>query len=373
MQHQNINIINKKLWAVILLTGFILIQPMTVVFAETKCYAQDKNGKWLDRNPIPVIIVGEEKSCPIPSDNGNTIWTKIDDASQVKIEVPFSVSKIPETYKKTYFVTTQTDGKCPTGVEKDVFGLTWPKESTHIQPIDMPLGEGKYMKACVAAKSEKDALIGDIKEGTAPELPKISGTVKPYELSVPIPCDPNIAGGACPTTATPAGYIARLYQFGLMIAGLVAFGSIIFGSVKYILSAGSITNQQDAKDQITQAILGLALLLGAYIVLYTINPDLVNLRNPNAEIINIENLPGGNQGTDQSTGQEQSPVPGEVINPEHASACSTSMQVSVIVNGENKSKIVCLTCSTGRYGSDCSVCDIDKGYSMDDGGRCVIK
>ena len=353
MQYQYTNGINKKLLAAILLTGFILIQSIVIVFAETKCYAQDKNGKWLDKSPIPVITVGVEESCPVPTDNGNTIWKKVIDASQVKIEVPFSINKVPDTYKKSYFITTQTDGKCPTGVEKDIFGLSWPKESTHIQPIDMPLGEGKYMKACVAAKSEKDALIGDIKEGTAPKLPKIGGVVSPYQLSVPIPCDPSIAGGTCPTTETPAGYIARLYQFGLMIAGLAAFGSIIFGSVKYILSAGSITNQQDAKDQITQAILGLVLLLGAFIILYTINPDLVSLRNPDAEIINIENLPEENQGADQA----QSPASGEVINPEAQDFCKFGSTSRITINGEEKFKFVCWKCVGGAEFVSVGVCD----------------
>jgi len=126
------------------------------------------------------------------------------------------------------------------------------------------------------------------------------GSIQGYQTSIQIPCQP-IAGGGCPSINTPAGYIARIYQFGLMIAGLVAFGSIIFGAIQYILSAGSIVNQGEAKDRITQAIVGLLLLLGAYLILYTINPDLVKLRNPSREIISIEKQEGGftDTGTEQ--------------------------------------------------------------------------
>ena len=75
-----------------------------------------------------------------------------------------------------------------------------------------------------------------------------------------------------------------------MIVGLFAFGGIVYGALKYILSAGNVGSQQDAKDQITQAVLGLVLLLGAFIILYTINPSLTLLRNPNAPILDLSVL-----------------------------------------------------------------------------------
>jgi hypothetical protein len=108
----------------------------------------------------------------------------------------------------------------------------------------------------------------------------IGSSTTGYNAKIIIPCNTNIAGGSCPSQNTPAGYIARLYQFGLMIVGLVAFGAIIYGAVLYTLSAGNVGNKEDAKDQMLQAVLGLLLLLGAYLLLYTINPNLVNLINP---------------------------------------------------------------------------------------------
>ncbi len=107
---------------------------------------------------------------------------------------------------------------------------------------------------------------------------------EPLKLQVPFPCSP-IAGGTCPTDAetaqSPAAYIARFYQFALMLAGMLAFGMIIFGAIQYIVSAGSPAAQSDARDRIFQALWGVALLLGAYLILYTIDPKLVSLTDPN--------------------------------------------------------------------------------------------
>lgn len=121
---------------------------------------------------------------------------------------------------------------------------------------------------------------------------KITQGVRAYKMQVPIPCQP-LAGGQCPnieTGPTLANYITRLYQFGLMIVGLFAFAGIVYGAFKYILSAGSMADQSDAKDQITQAITGLVLLLSAYTILYTINPRLVSLSDPELAPINVSEL-----------------------------------------------------------------------------------
>ena len=113
----------------------------------------------------------------------------------------------------------------------------------------------------------------------------------PLQLRYTFPCAP-IGGGACPTEAevaqSPAAYIARLYQFALMLSGMLAFGMIIFGAIQYIVSAGNTTQQSDARDRITQALWGVALLLGAYLILYTIDPKLVSLTDPNIDIIKVE-------------------------------------------------------------------------------------
>lgn len=75
-------------------------------------------------------------------------------------------------------------------------------------------------------------------------------------------------------------FIGWAFQFALGAAGAVALGVLIFGGIKYITSAGNPSGQGDAKKWIQDAILGLLLLLGSYLILNTINPDLVNINEP---------------------------------------------------------------------------------------------
>lgn len=92
--------------------------------------------------------------------------------------------------------------------------------------------------------------------------------------------------GANPNT--PPGIVANLYDFALAIGGLLAFAMIVYGGVKYIAAAGNHSKLEDAKEQITDALLGLLLLLGAWLVLYIVNPDLVKLH-----IYQISNISSG--------------------------------------------------------------------------------
>lgn len=116
----------------------------------------------------------------------------------------------------------------------------------------------------------------------------------PLKLQIDFPC-PDFPGAKCPSSPeeaaqSPAAYIARLYQFALMLSGMLAFGMIIFGAVQYTVSAGNTAQQSDARDRITQALWGVALLLGAYLILYTIDPKLTSLTEPKLEIIKVPPL-----------------------------------------------------------------------------------
>jgi hypothetical protein len=90
------------------------------------------------------------------------------------------------------------------------------------------------------------------------------------------------------TSSTPPGqFVKSFYDFALMIGGVLAFGAIVYGGVLYAASMGNPSRQSEGKEWIKSALLGLLLLAGAYLVLYTINPDLVNLSLPTLTAINI--------------------------------------------------------------------------------------
>ncbi|MCL4437483.1 hypothetical protein M1513_00390 [Patescibacteria group bacterium] len=75
---------------------------------------------------------------------------------------------------------------------------------------------------------------------------------------------------------SPGTLISQFYNFALMAAGGLAMGAIVYGAILYTISSGNPSKQGDAKDWITQALLGLAILLGAYLILNTINSGIVN-------------------------------------------------------------------------------------------------
>lgn len=294
---------NFKLIKILFLTG-ILFNLFSISLAEP-----------LQGQSYPYILEVRYGSCESRGGDQTVGETKTADGQPARICLPggsilaptsgkcnegFESKRIPEQDKyycipiaKSVSETGGVEGlKCPPGSHPNYgpTGIATFCSKDTINEKDCPNKDniikspntGKMIGCRVAAES-----ITGIK-GFYGEQGKIVQEVIGYKLSIDIPCQP-IAGGQCPKLpeSGPAGYVARLYQFGLMIAGLLAFAGIIYGSVKYILSAGNMASLDDAKEQIRQAIYGLLLLLGAFIILYTINPTLVQLRNPEAPIINV--------------------------------------------------------------------------------------
>jgi len=84
---------------------------------------------------------------------------------------------------------------------------------------------------------------------------------------------PGIAKDSSPGLYT---YLKAVFLTGIGLAGVLAVLMIVIGGIQYIGSGMSPSGKEDAKDRITSAILGLLLALGAYLILNTINPNLVN-------------------------------------------------------------------------------------------------
>lgn len=74
-------------------------------------------------------------------------------------------------------------------------------------------------------------------------------------------------------------YIMYIYKFGLWTIGVCAMLMIIIGGYMYLTSAGNTSETGKAKGIITDAIVGLILALVSYLILYTINPDLVKFNS----------------------------------------------------------------------------------------------
>jgi len=88
------------------------------------------------------------------------------------------------------------------------------------------------------------------------------------------------------------GLIFGFYTFALVIAGILAMGAIIYGAILYAISSGNTSRQSDAKEWITQAFLGLLLLLAANLLLGTINPAIIKSNNSIAPKISNNQITG---------------------------------------------------------------------------------
>lgn len=118
-------------------------------------------------------------------------------------------------------------------------------------------------------------------------IPNTSMAVAQVQLETGLPNVPR----QLPAENTLPTYIKYLFIFGLSSISILALAYMIMGGVMYILAAGNSSLVAEAKDTIFQALLGLAVLLVSYLLLRTINPDLVNLRNPDLTPKQFQNLP----------------------------------------------------------------------------------
>ena len=92
--------------------------------------------------------------------------------------------------------------------------------------------------------------------------------------------DYTLPGSVHGPEAGAPGIVDNFYRFSLLAAGVLAFGAVVYGGIKYTFAAGNPSGQSEGKEWVKGALLGLVLLGGAYLVLLTINPQLVELELP---------------------------------------------------------------------------------------------
>lgn len=80
-------------------------------------------------------------------------------------------------------------------------------------------------------------------------------------------------------------YFKLIYSYVVGIAGVIAAVLIIKGGFEYITAGGASERIGAAKKTIGSAVFGLLLVLASYMLLNTVNPDLVHLRLPNVYMV----------------------------------------------------------------------------------------
>lgn len=106
-----------------------------------------------------------------------------------------------------------------------------------------------------------------------------SGTIyalDDYTVLAPIPCtttgDANCTNSG--TTATLQSYLPGAFRLAIGLSAVLAFIVITYGGILYATS-DAISGKETGREYITNAVVGLLLVIGAWAILYTINPKML--------------------------------------------------------------------------------------------------
>lgn len=92
-----------------------------------------------------------------------------------------------------------------------------------------------------------------------------------YKLLAPLPG----IGAKSADSTNLSSYLPGIFNLAIGLAVALAFVMIVFGGIMYAVS-DSISGKQDGKNFLTNAIWGLLIAIGAYTIIYTINPQMLN-------------------------------------------------------------------------------------------------
>ena len=98
-----------------------------------------------------------------------------------------------------------------------------------------------------------------------------------YTPLVPLP-----GSGSGPVNVTQ--YIPQMFTIAIGIAGVLAVIMIMVGGIEYI-TADTLGGKAGGKEKINNAIIGLLLAIGAYIILYTVNPNALQFKLGNISAV----------------------------------------------------------------------------------------
>ena len=159
-----------------------------------------------------------------------------------------------------------------TGVNTDITGAV----EFNLLQFELPLDiqPGQYTVTVISAQGN----------GTSTtKLKVISG--QPFSNPVSV---------SAPTQGLPTNLgtlIEQIFTWSLAVLGIAVFVMVFYAGFLWLTAAGNTAKVGDAKSRITNAVFGAIILLSAYLILYTINPDFV---------CQTFNLPGIGQDTDTS-------------------------------------------------------------------------
>jgi len=148
--------------------------------------------------------------------------------------------------------------------------------------------------AAASDEAKKAAAASDeAKKATVTQTPTNKNSI-PYTLLAPLPCDPKTTNTGCEdgelktfdTTNGLGSYLNLMIKIFIGLCAVLSVVMIVVGGLEYMTTELS-HSKEAGKEKITQAIFGLLIALGAYALLYTINPDLLksNINPPEVKVV----------------------------------------------------------------------------------------
>ena len=196
-----------------------------------------------------------------------------------------------------------------TSTTKDIPGIMGPTDPTiNSEQKTGTAAETKVQTSIPIMGGETPGIDTTVNTGTAAQTAIPGGNLDPSASS---------AGGAYQnqekipgfgqTTSFPT-YLKQIVNFGFAAIGILAMFMLMIGAYQYLMAAGNIAKEESAKTTISSAFSGLVLGLVAFLLLRTINPDLVSF--------NLATLQGGltGGGAGSTANQTQQPYTGSTGN-----------------------------------------------------------
>lgn len=182
----------------------------------------------------------------------------------------------------------------------------------------------------------------------------------------------GVPGVETPTTTRTVltDFIRYIFTLAISFAGLLAFGALIYGGIRYLTSAGDPTKMSDGKDQAMAGFLGLIILLSSYLILNTIDPQLVLKEAPT-----IESLEQGIYAyvkadcVDDPDDSFDDPVFISQSSPDLSVELSQSLQCIEFLSG--KEELTVGVCSGTDFGEPCDFYNEEAGETKNVTGESI--
>ncbi|HWQ99700.1 MAG TPA: pilin [Candidatus Methylomirabilis sp.] len=171
---------------------------------------------------------------------------------------------------ETTFAACQQTGDCKVGEKCD-------NGQCKLIPTDSACGKDEdcgQSHSCVNGSCRAPRIGTTTVERVEPAI-KTDATLVP-ELNVPIPG--LVLGGSAGGGAFFAQFVSAGYRYALSILAVAATVMFVWGAFLYLIGASS-GEAKRGREIMTDAVVGMLLVLGAHLILSTINPATVNIKS----------------------------------------------------------------------------------------------